>query len=102
MLKYKVIVYYLRRTNPRKMLKRSNRASPTIGGIGPLSEAGTVYIYGVMLLPWSFPMAAMAGFASSWMANWLLCTLVAALRVDLTVQVVCVYFVFCSNFYAAQ
>lgn len=47
------------------MPKRSSRASPTTGGTGPLSEAGTAYIYGVMLLLWSFPMAAMAGFVSS-------------------------------------
>lgn len=69
------------------MPKRFSRASPTIGGIGPLSEAGTVYIYGVMLLPWSFPTVAMAGFDSSWMENWQPCTPVAAQRVVLTVQV---------------
>lgn len=91
--------------NPRKMPKRFSRASPTIGGTGPLSEAGTVYIYGVMLQPWSFPTVATAGFASSWMANWLLCIPVAAQREALTVQVIlfCVVILYFAHlFYAVQ
>lgn len=78
-----------RRMNPKKMPKRSSRASPTIGGTGLLSEAETVYIYGVMLLLWNFLTAAMVGFVLFWMVNWLPCTPVAAQREALTVQVIC-------------
>lgn len=73
--------------NHKRMPKRSTRGSPTTGEIGPSSEAGTAFIYGVMQLLWSSPMEAMVGSASSWMVNWQPCTPVEAQRVALTALV---------------
>lgn len=93
-----LIQFYYRKMNHRRMLKNCNRVNHITGETGRSLGEGTACISGVMLQPWNYLTVVMDGSDLSWMENWPQCIPVAALKEDLTVQVVSLQFKFKLSF----